>query len=158
MSKFLGLIIAGVIIICATTVSAQPPWAGKSKFGAGKGQFGDPAKMADVRHRMMRHRRGEDQPDVQRRPGPPPWAGKGKMRGHRGPQRPFPHKSKDFKRGDKKSKVSGHHRGNRGRGWQHGNNKPQIKGSSIKRRNNRGNRKGNRCGACACQDCPNNKR
>ena len=151
-----------VLVLCVATVAwGQPPQRGPGKFGMGPGHFGDPAQITQMRHRM-RQTLLMDEPEV-RRPGPPPWAGRGMMqRGPRGPQSPFlgrgPRGQRhDFRRSGPKAEVSGHHRGHRGQGWQHRGPKFETGRRGFEKQNHRGHTKKCRSESCHCKDCPNNK-
>jgi len=159
MKTVLSLVL---VVLMAGFVMAQPPQHG-GRFGAGKGKFGDPAKMAEMRQKMM-ERWQADKPEVAKRPGPPPWAGQGMRRGPRGPQTPFPGRGfegrsgpqrPDFRRGGSKFEVPNYHRGYRGQGWQYRGHKPEVKWGGPKKQNHRGHHKGrNGKESCGRKDCP----
>ena len=141
MKTVLSLVL---VLVFAGVISAQPPRDGHGKFGMGQGKFGDPARMAQLWR--------DQKPDVDKMPGPPPWAGKGmRMGGERGPQPPFlgrghqgfgPKKGTDLRRSGKGHKVSDYHPYHRGRGWQFGNPVGPHKGRSLKGRKLEGANKG----------------
>jgi hypothetical protein len=148
MKNFLAV----VMVLCmASFVMAQPP-QGQGKFGAGKGKFGDPAKMAEMHKKMMQRRELGDKPDVAKRPGPPPWAGKGmRMGGQRGPQPPFlgqppkgfgPKQGNDLRRGGPKHKVPGYNPDCGWGRWQSGNSVGPHKGRGFKGGKLEGSNKG----------------
>jgi hypothetical protein len=138
MKTFLSLML---VLVFAGTIIAQPPRDGRGKFGAGEGQFGDPAKMAEMRD-SMRQRWQDSKLDTERVPGPPPWAGQGmRMGGQRGPQNPFlgrcpqsfsPKEGVELRGRDPKSKVSIDNIDNRGRGRKFDNKSHETQGYGSK--------------------------
>ena len=126
-----------LVLIVASVASAQPPRGGK--FGAGEGQFGDPAKMAEMRENMRQRWQTENQV-----PGPPPWAGRGmRMGGPRGPQNPFLGRGlqspTDLRRGGPKREISVDNPNFRGRGRKFDNQSNETKRGGVKGKKFRGN-------------------
>ena len=126
-----------LVLVFAGVTSAQPPRDGHGKFGMGRGQFGDPAHMAQMAR--LWH---DQKPEGAKAPGPPPWSGKGmRMGGQRGPQPPFlgqpskdfgPKNGADLRRGGKNNKVPGYNPNCGWRGWEFGNSVGPHKGRSSK--------------------------
>ena len=141
MKTVLSLVL---VLAFASVVSAQPLRDGHGKFGMGPGKFGDPAKMARSWH--------DQKPEVDKLPGPPPWAGKGmRMGGQRGPQPPFlgqppkgfgPKQGNDLRRGGPKHKIPGYNPNCGWRGWQSGNPVGPHKGCGFKGGKLEGSNKG----------------
>ena len=151
-----------VLVLCFATVAlGQPPerkMTGPEMWRAARmnqlKQIGSEAWEAQKKAMGMK------------RPGPPPWAGKGMRRGPRGPQAPFlgrgpqghgPKRGADLRGSDPKAEVSGDHRGHRGQRGEHGSHERNAKRHGAKKQDNRGDHKKCRNESCACKDCPNNK-
>lgn len=129
------IFIVGILV--ASVAYAQPPQTKMDRM----------LKMSQIHKNMQSpvwhgpRAKYEVPPMMYKRPGPPPWAGKGMMRGPRGPHHPFQGQRPDFRRGGPKFEVPSYHRGYRGQGWQHRGRKPEVKWGGFEKQNHRGNHK-----------------
>ena len=136
MRTFLSLML---VLVFAGAVMAQPPRDGRGRFGAGEGQFGDPAKMAEMRENM-RQRWQDSKLDTERVPGPP-WAGRNENCGYRGPQPPFLGQGTELRGRGPKGKISVDNIDNRGRGRKFDNKSDETKRGSAKSKKSGSNNK-----------------